>query len=145
MSLFNSIIMGYPNGLYIDATKGVPTDNNITASLFVQNTIIAGCATPILYSISGNTTTPLVPNTTATITAWYNTPAYGNSILTNNTDVGLTAPFNYTAPDFNPSSSSAAVSGAAFTNPKLSTGFTTVTYKGACAVGDTWWKTWTKF
>src|SRR5258706_1143642 len=29
MSLFNSIIMGYPNGLYIDATKGVPTDNNI--------------------------------------------------------------------------------------------------------------------
>src|SRR6476660_4207270 len=43
MSLFNSIIMGYPNGLYIDATKGVPTDNNIPGALFVQNTIIAGC------------------------------------------------------------------------------------------------------
>lgn len=145
MSLFNSIIMGYPNGLYIDATKGVPTDNNIPSSLFVQNTIIAGCPTPVLYSIAGNANPPITPNTTATITAWYNTPAYGNSILTNNTDVGLIAPFNYTSPDFNPAAGSTAASGAAFTNPKLTTGFTSVTYKGACAVGDTWWKTWTKF
>ncbi|MEO5948062.1 MAG: hypothetical protein ABIP79_14690 [Chitinophagaceae bacterium] len=146
MSLFNSIIMGYPNGLYIDATKGVPTDNNIPASLFVQNNIIADCATPVLYSIAGNANVPNTANTTATITAWFNTPAYGNSILTNNTDVQLTAPFNYTAPDFNPASAaSPAATGASFTNPKLTTGFTSVSYKGACAVGDTWWKTWTKF
>ena len=145
MSLFNSIIMGYPNGLYIDATKGVPTDNNIPGSLLVQNTIIAGCPNPILYSISGNANAPITPNTTATITTWYNTPAYGNSILTNCSDVNLTAPFNYTAPDFNPTAASAAATGASFTHPKVSTGFTAVTYKGACAVGDTWWKTWTKF
>lgn len=145
MSLFNSIIMGYPNGLYIDATKGVPTDNNIPATLSVQNTIIAGCPTPVLYSLGTNANVPMVANTTATITAWFNTPAYGNSILVNNTDVGLIAPFNYTAPDFNPTASSVAVSGAGFTHPKLTVGFTPVTYKGACAVGDTWWKTWTKF
>jgi len=145
ISLFNSIIMGYPNGLYIDATKGVPTDNNIPSSLFVQNTIIAGCPTPVLYSITGNTTVPLTANTTASITAWYNTPAYGNSILTNCSDAGLTAPFNYTSPDFNPTSTSVAASGASFVNTKVATGFTNVTYKGACAVGDTWWKTWTKF
>jgi hypothetical protein len=145
MSLFNSIIMGYPVGLYIDATKGVPTDNNIPASLFVQNTIIAGCPSPILYSLGTNANIPTTPNTTATITTWFNTPAYGNSILTNNTEVGLTAPFNYSAPDFNPSSGSVAAAGASFTHPKVSTGFTAVTYKGACAVGDTWWKTWTKF
>jgi hypothetical protein len=145
LSIFNSIIMGYPNGLYIDATKGTPTDNNITstpATLFVQNTIIAGCPNPVLY---GASTTAATGSTTASITAWFNTVAYGNSILTNNTDVGLTAPFNYTAPDFNPSaSSSAAASGASFTNTKLA-GLTSVTYKGACAVGDTWWKTWTRF
>ncbi len=146
MSLFNSIIMGYPNGLYIDATKGIPTDNNIPASLSVQNTIIAGCPTPVLYSISGNSNVPTTVNTTATIRAWFDTPAYGNSVLTNNTDVQLGAPFNYTAPDFNPASAaSPAATGAAFTNTKLATGFTSVTYKGACAVGDTWWKTWTKF
>jgi len=145
LSLFNSIIMGYPTGLYIDATKGVPTDNNIPASLFVQNNIIAGCPTPILYSISGNANIPTTPNTTATITSWFNTASYGNSILTNCSDVQLVAPFNYSTPDFNPTAGSPAAAGAAFTNPKLATGFTSVAYKGACAIGDTWWKTWTKF
>ena len=145
LSIFNSIIMGYPNGLFIDATKGVPTDNNIPGSLFAQNNIIAGSPVPVLYSLGANTNVPLMPNTTATITAWYNTAAYGNSILATNDLVGLTAPFNYTAPDFNPTANSAAVTGAAFTHPKLTTGFNSVAYKGACAVGDTWWKNWTKF
>ena len=145
ISIFNSVIMGYPNGLYIDATKGVPTDNNIPGGLFVQNTIIAGCPNPVLYSIAGNTNPPISPNTTATITAWFNTAAYGNSTLTNNSDAGLIAPFNYTAPDFNPAAGSAAAGGASFTHAKVTTGFTPVTYKGACAVGDSWWKTWTKF
>ncbi len=145
MSLFNSIIMGYPNGLYIDATKGVPTDNNIPASLFVQNNIIAGCPNPVLYSIAGNSNTPIAPNTTATITSWFNTPVYGNSTYATNNEVGLIAPFDYATPDFNPAAGSPAVAGASFSNPKLSTGFTAVNYKGACAVGDTWWKNWTKF
>jgi len=146
LSLFNSIIMGYPNGLYIDATKGIPTDNNIGAgTLVVQNTIIAGCPTPVLYSLGTNANVPITPNTTATITAWFNTAGYGNSILTNNTDVGLGDAFNYNNPDFNPTASSVAATGAGFTHPKLATGFTSVTYKGACAVGDTWWKGWTKF
>ncbi len=144
-SLFNSIIMGYPVGLYIDATKGVPTDNNIPSSLFVQNTIIAGCTSPVLYSLGSNSNVPTAPNTTATITNWFNTPVYGNSIFATNNEVGLNAPFNYTAPDFNPTPTSPAVVGAKFSNPKLLTGFTTVNYKGACAVGDTWWKGWTKF
>lgn len=146
MSLFNSLVMGWPTGLFIDATKGVPTDNNIPGSLFVQNTIIAGSAQPIRYSITGNANVPAVPNTTQTITDWFNTAAYGNSILTTNDEVGLTAAFNYNNPDFNPTSASvAAATGASFTHAKLSTGFNAVPYKGACAVGDTWWKGWTKF
>lgn len=145
LSIFNSIIMGYPNGLFIDATKGVPTDNNIPGSLFVQNTIIAGCPTPVLYSLGSNTNVPITPNTTATITDWFNTAAYGNSTLTTNPEVGLGDPFNYTSPDFNPTNAAAAATGASFVHPKLSTGFETVSYKGACAPGDTWWKNWTKF
>lgn len=145
MSIFNSVILGYPNGLYIDATKGIPTDNNISGSLLVQNTIIAGCPKPILYSIMGNANAPLVANTTATITDWYNTSAYANSILATNKEVGIIAAFNYTTPDFNPTANSVAATGASFLHSKLATGFTTVSYKGACAVGDTWWKTWTKF
>lgn len=141
ISILNSLIMGWPTGLYIDATKGTPTDNNIPATLMVQNTIIAGCPTPVKY---GASTTSPTGATDASIIGWFNTAAYGNSILTNNTDVGLGNPFNYTNPDFNPAAGSAAASGASFGNPKA-TGFTQVTYKGACAVGDTWWKGWTKF
>src|SRR4029079_18812728 len=90
ISLFNSIIMGYPVGLFIDATKGVPTDNNIPGTLFVQNTIIAGCPTPVLFDRGTNANVPTTPNTQATISVWFNTTAYGNSILTNNAEVGLT-------------------------------------------------------
>jgi len=145
LSLFNSVIMGWPVGVYIDATKGIPVDNNIPYSLFIQNSIIAGCAEPVKYSITGNSNPPQTPNTTQTILTWFNTPAYGNSILQNNTDVGLGAPFNYASPDFNPTAASAATSGASFSHVKLSTGFSAVTYRGACTVGDTWWKGWTKF
>ncbi len=145
MSLFNSIIMGYLTGLYIDATKGIPTDNNIPGSLFVQNTIIAGCPTPILYSIGTNPNVPITANTTATITAWFNAITNANSILTNNTDAGLIAPYNYNNPDFNPAGGSAAASGASFAHPKVANGFAAVSYKGACSPGDTWWKGWTRF
>ena len=146
ISIFNSIMLGYPVGVFIDATKGIPTDNNIPNSLFIQNTIIAGCATPVNYALGTNTNVPTNANTAATITAWFNTAAYGNSTLTNTTDAGLIAPFNYSNPDFNPSgTASAAATGASYAHPKMAGFITPVTYKGACAVGDTWWKTWTKF
>ncbi len=145
LSIFNSIFAGWPKGLIIDGSKGVPTDLNITAtnpSLFVQANIIAGCAQPVVYSASSTAPTG---STDASILAWYSTAAFSNSILTNNTDVKLVAPFNYASPDFNiADAGSPAASGALFTPTKL-TGFTAVSYKGACAVGDTWWKAWTKF
>lgn len=85
--------------MFIDATKGVPTDNNIPSALLVQNTIIAGSPTPVLYSNTGNVVTA---STTATVTSWFNTAAYANRIVTTNAEVGLTAAFNYAAPNFNP-------------------------------------------
>ncbi|TDH23269.1 hypothetical protein EXU57_17495 [Segetibacter sp. 3557_3] len=145
ISLYNSIVAGWPQGLIIDATKGVATDLNITSanpSLWVQNTIIAGCPQPVVYSAS-----PTAPTgaTQASILNWFNSAANGNAILANVADLGLTAAFNYTNPDFNPSSAaSPAAGGASFTSSRLS-GLVNVAYKGACAVGDTWWKGWTKF
>ena len=70
--------------------------------------------------------------------------------LPTNTEVGLTAPFNYAAPDFNPSGNTAAATGAAFTNAKLTGGnlpfdpdanFLLKLHIGVHVhVGDTWWK-----
>lgn len=138
-SIFNSIIMGWPVGLLIDASKGVPTDNNIPTGLLVQNTIIAGCNVAVKYSPSATSPTGA---TDASMLAWFNTPAYGNSIVSVATDV-LSAPFNYTAPDFTPGSNSPALTGASFTN--AGSGFTSVTYRGAVGPADTWFKVWTKY
>lgn len=141
-SIVNSIILGWPIGLYIDASKGVPTDNNIPNSLLVQNTIIGGCNIPVKYAPSTSTPTGA---TDASILAWFNTPAYGNSIVTTTADVKLTAPFNYATPDFTPQAGSPALTGASFTHLALKNFFTPVTYRGAVGAGDTWYKGWTKF
>ena len=134
--------MGWPIGLLFDGSKGVPTDLNIASNdLQVQNTIIANCATPIKYSPSATAPTGA---TDATVTAWFLTAANGNSILTSNDDVKLAAPFNYAAPDFMPTAGSPLLSGATFTNTKL-TGFNVVEYRGAVGPDDSWWKGWTKF
>ncbi len=143
ISVCNSIIMGWPTGLLIDASKGSPTDLNIPNNLLVQNNIIAGCATNVKYAASS--TAPTGAND-ASMLSWFNTAGYGNSIFTNNSQVGLNAPFNYSAPDFNPTAGAPAASGASFTNTRVSNAFfTQVSYRGACDVNDTWWKTWTKF
>jgi hypothetical protein len=82
----------------------------------------------------------------ASILGWYNSTAFKNTILNENSELALGDPFNYSTPDFNPTSNSPANSGASFTNPKLTNSFfTSVAYIGACAPGDAWWKTWTKF
>lgn len=143
ISIFNSVIMGYPTGILIDDSKGAVTTNIDASKLVIQNTIIAGCAKALNYS-------PASPANTwdATLVLdWFNTAGSGNSILTTNDEVKLTAPYNYTSPDFTPQTGSPLLSGASFTHAKLSSGFTQVNYRGAVgASGDdaTWWKGWTK-
>ena len=144
ISIFNSIIAGWPKGLIIDASKGIPTDNNFTAAvptLLVQNNIIAGCATPVSYVASSTAATG---STEGSVINWFNTQAFANQIFATNAEVGLSDPFNYSSPNFNPIATSPATTGATYTDVKL-TGFQNVNYKGACAVGDTWWKGWSKY
>ncbi len=141
-SIYNSVIMGYPTGLLIDGSKGVPTDLNIlTDSLQVQYTLIAGCATPVKYSPS--LTTPTGADNTS-ITNWFLNADHGNSILVNNDDVKLTSPFTYTSPDLTPLAGSPALTGANFVSAKL-VKFIPVEYRGAVGANDTWYKGWTSF
>lgn len=141
LSIFNSIIAGWPAGIMIDASKGAPTDLNITGqnpTLLVQNTIIAGCAQPVIYVASATTPTGA---TNASIVSWFSN-GNSNTIFETNKEVELLAPFNYSNPDFNPAANSPASNGATYAHAKLA-GFQQVNYKGACAPGDTWWKGWT--
>ena len=151
ISIFNSAILGWPVGLYIDATTGTPTDINITGTpatpnqsvnLLFQNNIIAGCAQPLKY---GASTTAATGWDITAMTTWFNTPAYNNTILTNSSDVKLTDGFNQSGnPDYTPMTGSPLLAGASFTHAKLA-GFQAVSYRGAVGPGDTWWKGWTSF
>jgi hypothetical protein len=145
-SIFNSVFLGWPIGILIDGSKGRPTDLNINDStLRIRNSIIAGCPVPISYAASATVPTGA---TTATIQAWFTNPFFGNTILATNDDARFVNPFNYGFPDYGPFGTSPAVSGASFTDSKLSSGFTVVTFRGAIAPSGpdaTWHKGWTKF
>ena len=151
MSLFNSIIMGWPQGILIDASTGTPTDNNIADSnLRIRNTTLAGNTINFKYSASASTPTGA---TDASITATLTNAFFNNDLLTNSSEVKLIQPYNYTAPDPTPFGGSngnqKVLSGAAFADPKLNNAFfKVVTFRGAIApAGDdqTWWKGWTKY
>ena len=143
ISIFNSIIMGWPVGLLVDASAGRPTDLNITSgSMVLANNILASNNTQFSYTASASAPTGW---TTTDLTNYFNLPANANNVLATNNDVALTAPFKYdNTVDFNPAAASPALTGAAFTNSKL-LGLTAVNYRGATAAGDGWWKGWTKF
>lgn len=151
ISIFNSVFLGWPQGILIDASTGTPTDLNINDStLRIRYTTIAGCATPVKYTVSGSAPTGA---SDASINAWFTSAFMGNTILTNTTDAKLIQPYNYQAPDPTPFAGSNGyqpiISGGNFNDPKLAGGFfTTVTFRGAIApagVDATWWKGWTKF
>ncbi|MBI3882706.1 MAG: hypothetical protein HY305_00355 [Sphingobacteriales bacterium] len=153
LSIFNSVFIGWPIGILIDAGLGSPTDLNIDDStLRIRYTTIAGCNTPLKYTASGSSPTG---KDDAAITAWFTTAAFGNTIVTNTTDAKLIQPFNYSAPDPTPFAGANGyapiVSGANFTDPKLvahSDFFTTVAFRGGIApagIESSWWKGWTKF
>src|SRR6186713_1079340 len=78
MSLFNSIILGWPRGVEIDATTGTSTSLNIEdSSLRLRNITIAGCATNTRFSGTAGAT---ITNDAA-FTSWFTNSYYNNDIL----------------------------------------------------------------
>ena len=146
LSVFNTVIMGWPTGWLLDASTGSPTDLNLTAATpkaVYANNIIAGNNTQLNYSanVSAPTGWALID-----FSNYISRVNGGNTLLTNTSDVQLTNPFKYdNTVDFNPLSTSPVLTGAAFTDSKLISWFTQTNYRGACSASDVWWKTWSKF
>jgi hypothetical protein len=149
-SIYNSVFLGWPTGIYIDARNGSAVDLNINDStLRIRNTTIAGSPAAIRYSANPTPT----GMTDAGIVAWFTNPFFGNTIVNNNSDAKLIQPFNYSSPDPTPFAGSNGyapiVSGGSFADPKLSDPFfTLVNFRGAIAPAgpeSTWWKGWTRF
>lgn len=160
ISIFNSIIMGWPVGIEIDATTGTSTALDIEDSTIrLRNITIAGTA--VNTKFSGTAGATIVND--AAFTTWFTNSFYNNDILTNNTDVKLVNPFSYSAPDPTPfaagNGNAKVLTGGGFTDAKF-TGDTffdkvlpedaskPLTFRGGIAPSgplSSWWKGWTKF
>jgi hypothetical protein len=152
ISIYNSIIMGWPRGIEIDATTGLSTALNIEDStLRLRNITLAGNGVNTRFTGAAGAT---ITNDAA-FASWFTSPYYSNDILTNASDAKLIQPFNYSAPDPTPFGGSNGnqkiLSGAGFTDVKFNGDSffdKTVTFRGGVApAGElaSWWKGWTKF
>lgn len=140
MSLFNSVMVGFPNGVLLDGDKTVTAAN--TGALEIKNTYI-GVAPKgrAVFTLSTGSTVVF------DILNWLNTAGKGN-------DLALAAIADYKFANMNgalstidarPVAGSPLLDKAAFTDARVSTGFDKVTYIGAFSVGDTWatgWVNW---
>jgi hypothetical protein len=142
ISIHNSILMGFPFGLYIDDSKvAVPnstSQNAIDGRLKFQYNIIAGCAT----NFKGEWIT-------ANAAAWSTwLTASNTTTLDAVTDVMLKDPFKFSGaiattvgtPSFLLNATSPALIGASFEGL---TGFSIVTYRGAFDGTTDWTTGWT--
>ncbi|MFZ1518314.1 MAG: T9SS type A sorting domain-containing protein [Ignavibacteriaceae bacterium] len=112
LNLFNSVFMGYDEGgIFLDGA----TVQGDTANFTYKNNVFTG-VTKLVEPVTYN--------------AWFS--SYNNSLLPNPNDVLLKAPFNQTSPVLVPHAGSVLLSGASFTDPKVSDPFFTATsYRGA--------------
>jgi hypothetical protein len=135
-SVYNSIIMGYPVGLYLDGENSVAGAQS--DSLQIRNTIIAGAQ-------SGKNLTTNVES--FDVVSWFKTSSYSNQEFETSAEVKLTDPFNQSAPNATPMSDSPAASGANFDNPRLNAGFfEPVEFIGAFdPSGARWDEGWTNY
>jgi hypothetical protein len=163
ISIQNSIFMGWPTALLIDAGLGSPTDLNIADSTIrFKNNTLAGNTVNVKYTASASAPTGA---NDASILAWVSNSFYQNAITTNAVDAKLIQPFNYTMFDATPYAGTAApasanltlgtaayfnyASNGSFTDAKLQNAFfKQVTFRGAIGLNGedaTWWKGWTKW
>jgi hypothetical protein len=147
ISIFNSVFMGYPTGLLLDASTGTPTDLNYVGTsprAVIAGTILAGNNTQFSYTASTSSPTGW---TTTDLMNYFNRTGASNSVLATAAEVGVTAGFKHDGSvDFSLVAGSPATTGAIFTDARIANAFfTTTSFRGAAGVGDTWWKVWTSF
>ncbi len=158
ISIYNSVFMGWPQGLLIDDTRGLVSDDITDSTLRFSGNLIAGTATPFGY------TGAAAGMSSATLDAHFRSAFYKNTVLANNEQVGYTRPFDYTNPDFSPFASAnvnipgfpsgpnpvVGANNVTFTETRISerSFIQTVNFRGAIGPSgeaNNWYKGWTRF
>jgi PKD repeat protein len=132
-SVYNSVFMGWPNGVFIEGDSAAKNANNDL--LQIANTIVSGSTVALKKS---------TVNTVFDVTAWFNGANKKDSVIAENTGVMLTDPFAAT-PNCLPMTGSPVLNRASFTNSRLTNSFfSPTTYVGAFG-SDNWTATWANF
>ena len=133
ISIYNTVFAGYPTGLDIDGQKGDSPAQATANVLQIENCVMAG--------MTANYSTTYLPDAET----WFTNASRNNQIMATNDLLQITAPFNLTSPNFLPAAGSPLLSGAAFTNSRLTDSFfTSVAYRGAFGPTN-WTATWCNF
>ncbi len=135
ISIFNTVITGYREGIRLDST--ITQANMTTGNLVLKNITLAG-------NVKGLETKGTADKTLFTNT--FNDAANNNAIVTAIADLGLNADnFNLTAPNFLPTGSSSLLTSGSFSDSKLSGGFfDNVAFRGAFGTQN-WTAGWANF
>ncbi|MCY7352835.1 MAG: IPT/TIG domain-containing protein [Cytophagaceae bacterium] len=139
ISIFNSVFVGYPEGLRLDNTTTLPNTVGSPSAMQLRNIVLANVLTDIK---GGNGLTD------AQAKAFFNTPAFGNSIVTsaNLGTIGLNAnafKLDATAA-FTPATGSSLLTGATWLDKGSDAFFTKETFKGAFGTMN-WTEKWANF
>lgn len=135
-SIYNSILMGYPTGIYLDGSLSATNLGNGTMNL--KGLILAGMNTPIdSNAISG---------ANINFAGIFNAAAANNNIFNTIAEIGLSSPYA-TGSSFNPTPNTTSPAATGAVTISGNSAIQVVSYRGAVAPGgnDTWWKGWTKF
>lgn len=137
ISIFNSLLVGYPEGLRLDAPTGTTgtLDNATNGTLQLHGVVVANTTIPVRGAGA---------ITDAQAQAIFNTAAYKNQIIPSTGVAALllnSASFNLTAPNFLPQTGSPLLTGAIWDGKGADAFFTKETFIGAFGTTD-WTKGW---
>lgn len=137
-SVYNSVFAGFPQGLSIDGQKGNSPTRADQNELQIENTILAG----MTVNYVEKTGTVAVPYTVAQHQAYFTATARNNADNLTVADIIGTGLISLASPNLLPAAGSPLLSGASFTNSRLTDPFfTPTTYRGAFGTAN-WTSGW---
>ncbi len=142
LSCFNSVAMGYPVGLIVENDKGSDTQGAATrGDLKLSNLVFAA-----MTQLASDANKKFGENLGEFSTAYFNKKELNNRLFETIDDLKLRQPNSLKSGfDPRPSAGSPLLDAASFSDAKLASGFTSVSYVGAFSEDDSWLNGWTEF
>jgi len=151
LTIYNSFMTGYPNGVFIDDAKPGCSQHALDGDLQVRNVILAGVEGWGNNNWGGSSTNTFGPLKQVDasvapgfeVNAWFNTAEFSNQILTKWQDAGIDPSiYDLGSPKLTPNAGALLLTAGKWTNtPKAGAFFDKVAYAGAFG-NDNWTEGW---